>query len=122
MDTRAWAANHLAARLLAGPWTLQTIAAAINSVLGPVRPRMRAALAIDLLAMAEETYPPAPHALTNYLIGSKLFKPSRRRPVASVLDPPRFAPLKPFGDLPIPALATLGELAARLGLGPEQVD
>jgi len=122
MDTRAWAANQLAARLLAGPWTSPVIASAIEAVLGSGYPRSRAALAARLVALGEATYPPAPHALAGYLIGSKYFKPSRRSPVAAVLDPPLFAPAPPFAELGIPALATLGDLAAWLDLSPEQLD
>jgi len=122
MDTRAWAANNLAARLLAGPWTLEAIAVGTRSVLGSVHPRTRAALAVRLFAWGEDTYPPAPHTLSAYLIGSEYFKAPRGLPVPAVLDAPCFAPIKPFADLRIPALATLGELAEWLGLTPEQLD
>jgi len=122
MDTRAWAANNLAARLLAEPWTPQAIAAGIDSVLGSVHHRTRAALATGLAALGNGTYPPAPHTLTAYLIGSEYFRPLRGRSAAAVLDAPRFAPIKPFADLRLPALATLGELAEWLGQSPEQLD
>jgi RNA-directed DNA polymerase len=119
---KIWAADNLAARLLSTPWTLEGIAAGIDSVLGSVHPRTRAALAVRLLALGEATYPPAPHALAAYLIGSEFFRPVPGRPVAAVLDPPRFAPMPPFAGLPIPALATLGELADWSRLSAEQLD
>jgi hypothetical protein len=122
MNTRAWAANNLAARLLAGPWTPQAIADGIASVLGSVHHQTRRALVIRLTALGDGTYPPAPHTLTAYLIGSEYFRPERGRPVATILDAPRFAPMHPFADLRIPALATLGELGEWLGQSPGQLD
>jgi hypothetical protein len=122
MDTRAWAANNLAARLLADPWTPQAIAAGIDSVLGSVHHRTREALVARLAALGEGTYPPAPCTLTAYLIRSEYFRPQRDRPIETVLDAPRFAPMKPFADLRIPALATLGELSEWLGQSPDQLD
>jgi len=122
MDTRAWAANTLTARLLAAPWTPPAIATAIDAVLGPIHHVTRRALVVRLAALAEGTYPPAPEALAAYLIRSEFFKPRRDRPVAAVLDPPVFAPTPPFRDLPVPPLATLGELAAWLSQSPGQLD
>jgi hypothetical protein len=50
MDTRAWAASNLAARLLAEPWTPQAIAAGIDAVLGSLHHRTRGALVARLAA------------------------------------------------------------------------
>src|SRR5258708_5299730 len=122
MDTRAWAANNLAARLLAGPWTPPAITAAIDAALGSVHQRTRFALVTRVFALGRGTYLPAPHALTAYLIASRFFRPPADRPVAIVLDPPRFAPMQPFADLQIPPMATLGELAEWSGQSPEQLD
>jgi len=122
MDTRAWAANNLAARLLAGAWTPPAIADGISSVLGPVHHGTRAALAARLAALGEGTYPPAPHALTAYLVQSEYFRPRPDLRVPAVLDAPLFAPMRPFADLRLPALATPGELAEWFGLSPEQLD
>lgn len=122
MQSRAWAADNLAAKLLAGPWTAQEIGAGIVAVVGPVRLRTLRALAHRLHALSDGTYPPTHAALTAWLIGSRLFRPPKGRPVATILDAPRFAPLPPFVDLPIPPLATLGELADWLGLTAEQLD
>jgi RNA-directed DNA polymerase len=122
MDTRAWAANNLAARLLAKPWTPQAIAATIDTLLASVHKRTRFALVSRLFALGQGTYPPAPHALTAFLVGSEFFKPPPGRPVAIMLDAPRFAPMQPFADLRIPALATPGDLADWLGQSPEQLD
>lgn len=120
MPTRHWAANNLAARLLAGPWTPEAIGTAIDTVLGPQRARKD--LITDLAALAGATYPPTPQALTAHLLQSDHFKPHPGRPIPTVLDPPHFAPTKPFIGLPIPSLATPGDLAAWLGQSPEQLD
>jgi hypothetical protein len=122
MTSRAWAADHFAARLLAGPWTREAIVAAAEAVLGDSHLRTRAALVLRLAALGERRTPPGAPALRAYLIGSPFFRPARDRPVAAVLDPPLFAPLPPFADLPIPRLATLGELGAWLGLSPDELD
>ena len=122
MDTRAWAANNLAARLLAEPWTPSAIAASIDAAPGAVHRRTRFALVTRVFALGFGTYPPAPRVLTDFLIASEFFRPPPNRPVVIVLDPPRFAPLPPFADLPIPALATPGALADWLGESPEQLE
>lgn len=115
MDRRAWAANNLAARLLAGPWTRPAIQAAIDAVLGPLTQSLHETLVDALADLGEATYPPAPRALTAFLIRLPYFRLPPGRTVVTVLDPPRFAPLPPFAHLKIPALATLGELGAWLG-------
>ncbi len=120
--TKDWAANNLAARLLAGPWTRDAIANGIEAQLVGVPARTRAALVVRLVTLGEGTYPPAPPALTAYLMGSGLFRPARDRPVAIVLDPPSFAPIASFAGLPTPRLATPGDLAEWLGLPMTQLD
>ena len=120
--TKDWAANNLAARLLAGPWTREAIANGVKTQLVGVPAGTRAALVIRLVALGEGTYPPAPPALTAYLMGSELFRPARDRPVAIVLDPPSFAPIASFVGLPTPRLATPGDLADWLGLPMTQLD
>lgn len=127
MDTkdwaaRDWAATNLAARLLAGPWTQDAIARAVKAQLVGASGRTRAALVAQLVAWSEGTYPPAPHALKAYLAGSELFKPAPNRPIAIVLDPPRFAPIAPFATLPTPPLSTQADLADWLGLPVDQLD
>jgi len=112
----------LAARLLAGPWTLDGITAAIDAVVGPMRPRIRAELATSVLALAEDTYPPSPRALSSFLTEARAFRPPRRRPIPAVLDPPRFAPITPFANIELPAIATIGALAAWLNTSVEQLD
>jgi hypothetical protein len=122
MDARAWAANNLAARLLAQSWTPLAIDAAIDTVLGPIRRRSREALVLALVELGDGTVPPAPHALTAFLMRSDHFRQPPGQRVPTVLDPPRFAPLPPFAGLRIPALATLGELGAWLGEPAGQLD
>jgi len=122
MDKRAWAANNLAARLLAGPWTPLAIAASTTLVLGPGRFLTRRTLVESLVALGEGSYPPAPHELAAWLLHSPFFRPAGDRAVAMVLDPPRFAPLAALAGLNIPRLATTGELAAWLGISPAELD
>jgi retron-type reverse transcriptase len=122
MDTRAWMARNLAARLLAGPWTTEAIAAGVDSLVGSGRGRRRRAMVEGLLSLGAGTYPPSPDVLAAHLIGSPHFRPPRRNAMAAVLDPPRFAPIAPLADLRIPALATVGELAQWLGLSPGHLD
>jgi retron-type reverse transcriptase len=119
---RAKAADNLAARLLAGPWTEQDLADGIESVLGPIHHARRRALAVRLASWADGTYPPSPRALTDYLLRSKFFRPLPGRHVSLVLDAPRFAPTRNFADLPIPALATRGELAEWAGVTAGQLE
>jgi hypothetical protein len=122
MDRRAWAARNVAARLLAGPWTSQSIASGIESVLGPVHRRTRQAMVGRLIALADGTYPPSLDALTAHLLQSSFFKPRLDRPIAAVLDEPCFAPSPHFADLPIPRLTTSTALAEWTGQTPQRLD
>ncbi len=122
MDTKSWTADNLAARLLAGPWTERAIATGIKAILGWSNPRGRRNLTIHVAALADGRYPPAHHELTAYLLRSEFFRPVRNGMMPAVLRPPRFTPIGCFAGLPIPALATLGELAGWLGLSAEQLD
>jgi RNA-directed DNA polymerase len=118
MDTRAGAADHLAAKLLAQPWTPDAIA----SVIEAVHARTRRALAARVTLFGHRTYPPAPHALAAFLIECRFFRPPRDGAVAVALDSPRFAPIAAFADLPVPPLATPGELGEWLGQPPDHLD
>jgi hypothetical protein len=108
--------------LLAGPWTRDGITAAIDAVIGPMRPRTRAELATSVLALADDSYPPSPRALASFLIDAPAFTPPRDRTVPAVLAPPRFAPILPFAHVAIPPIATVGALTAWLGTSVEQLD
>jgi hypothetical protein len=119
---RWWAATNFSARALAGPWTLDALAAATRAMLPSVHPRTRAALVVRMFALGEESYPPAPNALAWFLLRSEFFKPPADRRVEAFLDPPRFNPAPPFAGLPIPALATEGDLAGWLNQSPGQLD
>jgi len=122
MDKRAWAANNLAARLLAGPWTRAAIDEAVKVAKSAPKRVMLRALVLELAALGAEWYPPSPQQLQSALLNSLFFEPRPDRPVAIVLDPPRFAPRPPFETLDIPRLAAVGDLAAWLGETPEQLD
>ena len=115
-------ARNLAARLLAQPWTLPLVDDVIKDVLTNLPPRTRAALAVRLFALGEATYPPAPHDIVTHLCESEFFRPKPEHVTAPVLAPPIFAPLPRFASLPIPPLATPGELATWLCLTPEDLD
>jgi hypothetical protein len=120
--TTAWAASNLAARLLAGPWSPLAIAAGVTAALGPLPYWTCLDLVMRILALADGTYPPAPHVLTSFLVHDEVFAPTRDPRPAAVLTPPLFAPAKPFTGLPIPALPTLGDLGAWLDLSPGHLD
>jgi RNA-directed DNA polymerase len=120
--TKRWAAHNLAAQMLARPWTLPSIEDAIRGMLRTVHPRTRAALAVRVFALGEDTYPPAPQKVVTFLLHSEFFNPKPNDGVAAVLDPPVFAPLPRFVGLPIPVLATSGELAAWLGLSAGELE
>lgn len=78
---------------------------------GTVHDGTREALAVRAAALGEATYPPSPGALVANLIGPEYFRPPPGHPMTVILDPPLFAPMKPLANLPVPALATPGELA-----------
>ena len=121
MDRRAWAATNLAAALLAAPWTPESIAACVETALGPSsHHRRRAGLNRWLVALGRP-YPPAPDRVAALLYESPRFGPARGRRGA-VLDPPLFAPSPVFAGLDLPQLATIGELAAWLELPVETLD
>lgn len=122
MEMRGWAAQNLAAKLLAGIWTQDAIAGGMDAVLGPGNPRTRRALTTRLVALAGSGYPPAQPDLAAYLEASPFFKPPRDQPVVAVLDSPRFAPAPAFAGLAIPALTTQADLAAWLDTTPAQID
>ena len=73
--TTRWVAENLAARLLAQPWTLVSIANAIEGMLPGANPRTRAALAVRVFALGEDSYPPAPRRVVACLLGSDIFNP-----------------------------------------------
>jgi retron-type reverse transcriptase len=122
MDVRAWTARNLAARLLAGPWTLDGIATAIDVVIGTMDPTPRAQLATAILALAEDTYPPAPGVLTSALIDLRAFRSPKDRIVPVTLDPPLFASAPRFVGVAVPRISTIGALATWLDISPEQLD
>lgn len=121
LESKRWVAENLAARLLAQNWTLSSIANTMENMLRKVHPRTRAALAVRVFALGEDTYPPAPQAIVAFLLRSKFFDPKPDQVVAAVLDPPVFTPLPRFAGLTIPPLATPGELASWLCLSIEEL-
>jgi hypothetical protein len=122
MDVRNWAARNLAAKLLAGPWTQQTLAAAVQDLLGKGARKARRKLVAELAVLAKATYLPSPEWLAEYLNDCEFFIVPPALAVDTSLDTPRFAPAKPFVTLDIPALTTPSALADWLGLSIEQLD
>jgi len=114
MDSRAFAAQQLAAWLLAHDWDEATIREGMRAVLGPGKLGWHRVLARELADWGVSSYPPAPDRIISFLFQSAFFKP--RQKVAPVLEPPLFAPAAVFAGLPVPVLATPGALAAWLGL------
>jgi hypothetical protein len=127
MDEREWAADQLAAKLLARVWTRRAIASCLYKVVGREHRGDRRVL-LDEIERLGTAYPPAPETLKRVLLRSPFF---RRKPrgkaagvpkLAAVLEPPLFAPAAPFTGLNIPRLATAGALAEWLGVSGAALD
>jgi retron-type reverse transcriptase len=114
MSQKSWAAGNLAAKLLAAPWTRPNITAALDS-LTPLKRHDRAALIAALTPLGRD-YPPSHDHLKHFLLTSPVFTPIKTRLVPAILDPPLFAPAPKFKNLPIPLIATPGDLATWLGI------
>jgi RNA-directed DNA polymerase len=121
MDAQKRKARRLADRLLAGRWTGEAIAAAIEAVLGLRRKQFRALLLHDLLRFGEPD-PPTVNRVTDYLLTSKPFLKLTAKSIGPTLAAHCFAPAEPFATLAIPRLTAQGELAAWLDLTIEQLD
>jgi retron-type reverse transcriptase len=117
-----WVAQNLAARLLARPWTLSSVANAIREILPKMPSKQRAALAVRVFELGEDTYPPTPPRIVAFLLDSQFFTPKPDQAIITVLDAPDFAPLLPFAGLKIPALETPAELADWFGLSVEELE
>ena len=115
-------AEALAARLLAREWALPSIAQTIGDVLGGMAAETQAALARQMAALGEDTYPPSPRKLVEVLLQSNSFRPAPDSVAAPVLEPALFAPVRRLAGIGVPALATAGDLAAWFGLSAEELD
>lgn len=128
MTHRVLIARQLAALLLAGAWTRRRLLARAERYLGKGAPKSLRRLIGDILAAVETPYPPAPDDLVRVLTASAAFDAVARRLLLEgklpkiVLQSPTFAPAPPFAGLPVPKLATAGDLAAWLELPIEQVE
>ena len=122
MNGRAWAANQLAARLLAGQWTRAAILETIRLNHGALHHPTRSALAVRVAALGTAGAPPSPGVLAAHLYASEFYQPLAPALVLPALDPPRFAPAPAFAGLPVPPLATPGDLADWLALPLGQLD
>jgi hypothetical protein len=128
MDAEEWVARNLAASLLAGAWTRRSLLKRSEAVLGRRTRKAQHALVRALVEEVTTAYPPAPDRLVAFLSKSPTFKKAAgakiRNPlsVQPVLDRPKFAPAERFSDLPVPRLATPGELAGWLHLSIVQLE
>jgi hypothetical protein len=118
MDTKTWAARNLAARLLAKPWSRQSIAATLKAECPHIPQADRRALGRAILPLGDP-HPPSPAALAAQIRACDYFKPARPKTIA--LAPPLFTPAPAFAHLSLPPFTTTGDLAAWLALTPEQL-
>ncbi len=124
-------AGHLAARLLATPWSTKELTAAAAEVLQVKSSRSRRDACRRLVARLlakPRAYPPSPEELIEELIKSQSFDTAGRRVLEAPwlskppLEPTRFQPAPCFAGLDVPKHATQGELATWLGLSIAELD
>ncbi|MEQ1718861.1 MAG: reverse transcriptase family protein [Hyphomicrobium sp.] len=128
MVKKRWIARNLALALLGGVWTPQSALARSEEVLGSAEPKLRRALINSIFRKFPAAHLASANSLTRFLVGSSRFGElleiigftgeSQPRTFVS----PRFAPAPDFAHLRIPAIATLGDLAAWLGITPAHLD
>jgi retron-type reverse transcriptase len=128
MDTKEWLARNLAAALLAGAWTQRALESRAARFLGDSTRKSQRRLLRELANSVASEYPPAPEWLVRFFLATPSFEkaisPLRRggRWPHAVLDPPRFVPASAFANLPVPRVATPGELADWLGISVDELD
>jgi hypothetical protein len=128
MSARKSFAKHLAIAFLAGDWTPQAMKAAGHAALGNGTKRLTAKLVSEIHERSVTPYAPPPRKLARYILESSVFDRLHDRAnqeagaVASTMAPARMAPLPVFEGLPVPALATTGDLAAWLETSPARLE
>lgn len=125
--TRKRYARTLAAALLAGVWTLAGLQARAARVLGrTVRLEQRKLLRRMMLANPFPHAPPEPWLAAHFAdqpdFGVLIEALPQRRTIHVAVKSPWLAPAEPLGDLDLPPLATIGELAGWLGLTATELD
>jgi hypothetical protein len=124
MSTRAFIAGNVAVAMLGGAWTERALRARVEAYLGARTRRSQRRFIANLFGKWPRPYPPAPDWIVDFLTHSAMFDLATARlcksmdkgeePRRVVMTAPAFAPAPPFADLPVPKLATLGDLAAWL--------
>jgi len=128
MSTPRSFARQLAAAFLAAEWTAEGLAAASLALLGRHLEKHQRALAAQVFESSGTAYAPPPHRLTAAIGRADSFREvfsachDRVSSAEPLPMPARMAPLPPFAALPLPPLATVGDLARWLGLSPEHLD
>jgi hypothetical protein len=128
MSVREFAAEQLAASLLAGSWTERSLLDRARAVMWPTRVEITLDFIRALMTDCTTDYPPSPAQIVAYCLASPDFGPFLRheggndRMVAPSLKSPRFRPTPIVEPGSVPALATLGELAEWLGISATELD
>jgi hypothetical protein len=96
--------------------------------LGPQHERIQRGLAADVIQSSGTPYAPPPQRLAATIGQAEgfevLFVACRDKMLSTepLLMPARMSPLAPFAELPLPQLATAGDLARWLNLTPQHLD
>jgi hypothetical protein len=128
MADRALIARELAAALLGGVWTRRRLVSRCNKFLGKRAPKTVRRLIDHVLLRVPTAYPPSPQVLAQILESSPYLDASARRLLRAdrltsrVLRSAVFTPIPALADLPVPKLATPGDLAAWLELPIAHLD
>ncbi len=128
MDARLRTARKLAAAWLATEWTRTRLLAEVQRLLGPATRVPQRVLVRELLAAVPVPYPPSPDWIVAFLLQSDWFSEASARAVQrphdvpTVLQPAKSAAAERFAGLPIPKIATPGDLARWLGISIEHLD
>lgn len=128
MDIKRRIAGNLAAALLSGPWTRESMQQRAEAVVGGGAAVSLRRLLDGLVEEWPTPYPPPPSRLSDLIRASSGFghvvrsARSRGLGVDPVLEPPAFAPVPAIPAASFPALAAPRDLAAWLGLSLPQLD
>ena len=128
ISSRKTFAQRLCAAFLAADWTPEGLFDASIALLGHRREATQRDLAAEVFEASGTVYAPAPRRLTVILRQARSFeelfsacndKIAKAPPLPM---PARMTPLATFAELPLPQLATAGDLARWLDLSPRRLD
>jgi peptidoglycan/xylan/chitin deacetylase (PgdA/CDA1 family) len=128
MAAKEQIARKLAAALLAGAWTREALLRRTAAILGRETREAQEQLVDALIDNTPAAYPPSPDWLSAFFLRSEHLteaagpKSKAATHLDPVLTPARFAPVERFAQLPVPRLATPGELATWLDISIDQLD